>query len=458
MGTRLRENLVEDCSHAKLVNWIWHSRANASHLDDSQRNECPMPLCRKVFSDFPGMIAHLHGCPEVATGLYWCWDCYRAEVFPVSHCRSCKYTWAQSSSIFGNTMKKVKRALSDPFRRSLKGKRTRKDTNVSPVTSTTATSPTTPTPPTTAISELFGNSVHELQSPIPPYDQYFQPQHSSQLQPLASPSPWANFASIEPADPVARQAPRTAYPAELPAHSAPCLDFFIAPSSGRPVPSSSPSNASSLSFRTRSQQPRGSLVSLASPRLSVVGSENFSPLSVPATTADAAGRSSPLADSVLCESPTTLEDASDLNQDFSCWPQPKPSSWSSIDTYIGHAGDVTDLRPAVCELEGSLPDTTMRRFGDNITKVGSTSLRRKSIPQTINTQAAVGYEWPAKEFTPQHTRTIASNEEFVTVPHDGDNVSRVIQNSLAALVPTLYDNSFQSIGSMGGVNVCSLYP
>ncbi|OIW22497.1 hypothetical protein CONLIGDRAFT_687500 [Coniochaeta ligniaria NRRL 30616] len=401
----LRENPVEDCSHAKLVNWIWRSRATAFHLEDRQRNECPMPLCRQVFNDFDGMITHLHGCAEVAKGLYWCWDCHRAEEFPLSHCRSCKYTWTQSNSILGNTMKKVKRVLSNSsnsLKKSLKGKRTRKDTNVSPVSPTTPVSELfgrdapvpDPASPTTPISELSGREapVPELQSSVPPYDSHFHTQ-SSQPQPLVSPNPWANFVSVQAVDSVARQSPLTTYPAELPA-----------------------------------------------------ATSGFLGLTCIASLVNAADRSSPLTNGALCESPTTMEDASNL-MDFVSWTQPKSSSWSSTVTYISQGSrDFTVPQSHLSELEGSvMPD-----FGNDLRGLESNSFLGESIPQSIETQASEEYVPPAKQFTLEHAHANGSNDFRLSLSYDDCSTSRATEHSRTTHTPTLHEIRFQGIDSIQG--------
>lgn len=368
----LRENLVEDCSHAKLVNWVWRKRASAFHLDDRQRNECPMPLCRQLFNDFDDMIAHLQGCVEVARGWYWCWDCYRAEEFPLAQCRSCKCTWTQSSSTFSKTVKRVKRVLSNSLRRSLKGKRTRKENN--------ALTPALASP----LSELSAHPVPSLHTSTPPYD-WYPTQESSPAHQTACADPWANFASIASVPSANTQSHFNNSLPELSASTSDYSNFFFSlPPPGRSTASSSlTTNVSLLSFGSPSQQRRGSLVSTATPRSSVSGSQVLSPFSPLSTTITGAA-SYPLTDRVVCESPTEMEDASETNQARGPWAHPKAPSWSSTMTYVSHGGSIPDTLPRFSELEGSPPDMNGPQLFNQSGRSASTPFPEEFTPQTIS--------------------------------------------------------------------------
>lgn len=403
-----------------------------------------MPTCRQLFNDFHQMITHLQDCPEVVRGLYWCWDCYRTEEFSLCHCRSCKHTWTQSNSTLGNTMKKVTRALSNSLRRSLKGKRARKETSVPPVT------------PPTETSELFGNAVPNLQPSIAPCDPYSR-QQSSQPQPLASSDLWANFASLESIDTSAPQTPLATYAAELPAELATSPGFFFGPSPGQPMPSSSSlSNVSLMSFHSPNQPPRGSLVSLASPRSSVGGSRILSPLSAhPATAGGAAHTPSPLTDTVFCESPTTMEDGGDPSKNFASWAPLHSSSWSSGDTYIAPASDFADAQqPHFPELQGSLPETAALHFQNNLASLESNSFLADSMRPSVKIPAPEGYELPAKESRPEYVQAQGSSELCSSLSSDDRILSQVTQDSLATLSTALQEGTFQSHEGMLGGTVC----
>jgi hypothetical protein len=144
-----------------------------------------------------------------------------------------------------------------------------------------------------------------------------------------------------------------------------CSDTFRLPCEpGRPTPSSSMSNVSLMSFQASTQPPQGSIVSLTSPRSTLAVSKGtcVSPLT-PLSTATTAGQSSsPLTDSMLCESPTEMEGMGGFNGGTAPWTELKSSSWSSAPTFLSQ--DSAFLSPALqfSELEGSMPESPELRF------------------------------------------------------------------------------------------------
>lgn len=346
----LREDFIEDCSHAKLANFIWRRRATAHHLTDLQRNECPMPFCRKLFNDLGEMIFHLQRCPEVARGYYWCWDCYRAEKIPFAHQNS-----------FATTVKKVKRVLSKSL--SFKRKRSRTEDQAASTAGPSATGSST-TSPSPTVPEIFGRESPQelLGNPrLPPQcpDQLNSAELPGELPgellPGSQYPSQTGSAELPGKLPPAPQYLKQLNSAELPGEPLPAPQYpnYFAPPLARAPPAPSLSKVSVMSLNTSMRPRRGSQISLISPltAMPLAARRGLSPLFIESTAGETA---SPITDAPFCESPVQLDEPV-------CWPAQqsssptKASSWDSITTYAAPPKDAPELAVSCgpFELEGS---------------------------------------------------------------------------------------------------------
>lgn len=159
----MREMPTKDCPHARFVSWVIRNRQMVPGLDEQQRNECPMPICRGiVFGDFDSLVEHLQTCPEVARGLYFCLEHRLVEPFPLGSSRSCKCRWVRSRSLLKSVKQGMKQGMkkaipSSHWMPSLGGKRPLKSEE--PVSLPASAASVVPESMCHGVAELTGQAV-----------------------------------------------------------------------------------------------------------------------------------------------------------------------------------------------------------------------------------------------------------------------------------------------------------
>ena len=333
----MQYNLAEDCPHAKFVNYLVQERREAILLPDSQRNECPMPLCRgKVFDNFSLMVEHLQGCPGVAAGLFYCLGHGRVEEYALGHCRSYKCQWAHSPRSLRNAVKSVKKAITNPHWMSLGGKRAHKPDEVSP---------SLPSPTTNTLFELTNDEITpELMGQDVPLElptslfmddihmPSFPPRYEAHAMETSSPM----YRSCYPPAQAERSREPGGYPVRYGMHRPPVYSQSTVSSIG--------SSASGLSM------------SQVSPQASMDSPTRRVPLSLDTTV----GGSPPEWADQYSYSPIATHNA-DNTSSFHL-PQQKKHSWGSETTFFGSSSDdihqgmnFYESKVAPLELEGSFP-------------------------------------------------------------------------------------------------------